>query len=71
MYTYFMCRFTPGLALHSSCPEVTPRVELVVGSSLAHQPQFLLIYFPVLGSGDSKYTLKLKIQQRALHAPCV
>lgn len=73
MYTYlYVWVYTYlGLALRSSCPEVTPRVELPVGSSLAHQSQFLFICFPDLGSGDSKYILKLKIQQKAVHAPCL
>lgn len=38
VYTYL------GLPFCNSCLEVTPKVELPVGSSLAHQSEYLFIY---------------------------
>lgn len=58
VYTYL------GLALHNSCLEVTPRVELPVGSSLAHQSQLLSIYFPDLGSGVVNILLNWKYNKK-------
>lgn len=69
-----MCGFTRIWA----CPSVTPALKLHprLNCLWAHlwptsQSIYLFIYFPDLGTGDSKYIFKLKMEQKAVHVHCV
>lgn len=73
VYTYFMCGFTPTWA----CLSITPALKLHPGLNClwAHlwptSQSFCSFIFLILLLGDSKHIFKLKIEQKAVYAPCV